>query len=378
MVTKLQQVRIADIQIGKRHRKEMGDLTGLARSIQEIGLLQPIGVKPDLTLVFGHRRLLACQSLDHELIPACIVDIDAIILGEYAENEFRKDFTLSERVEIGRALEVELGERRGRPENVANCAQFPGEKTRDIVAKRAGFSSGTSYERAQFVVDAGVPELVEAVDRGEASVSAAAQVATLPVEWQRVIVANDEVAQVAKEIRNGHAHDVGARIRPHVAHNAGNNEWYTPAEYIQAAATVLGGIDLDPASTADANAVVGAAQFYTAQDNGLDRPWRGRIWLNPPYAVELIGLFAAKLVRHVKAGDVASAIVLVNNATETAWFHELAGAASAICFPRGRIKFWAPDGRIAQPLQGQALIYLGNDADAFQNAFTQFGWCARL
>jgi hypothetical protein len=181
MVTKLQQVRIADIQIGKRHRKEMGDLTGLARSIQEIGLLQPIGVKPDLELVFGHRRLLACQSLDHELIPACIVDIDAIILGEYAENEFRKDFTLSERVEIGRALEVELGERRGRPENVANCAQFLGEKTRDIVAKRAGFSSGTSYERAQFVVDAGVPELVEAVDRGEASVSAAAQVATLPV-----------------------------------------------------------------------------------------------------------------------------------------------------------------------------------------------------
>ena len=136
--------------------------------------------------------------------------------------------------------------------------------------------------------------------------------------------------------------------------------------------------DLDPASTADANAVVGAAQFYTAQDNGLDRPWRGRIWLNPPYAAELIGLFAAKLVRHVQTGDVSSAIVLVNNATETAWFHELVGAASAICFPRGRIKFWAPGGRIAQPFQGQALIYLGNEADAFQNAFAQFGWCARL
>ena len=124
MVTKLQQVRIADIQIGKRHRKEMGDLTGLARSIQEIGLLQPIGVTPDLELVFGHRRLLACQSLAHETIPACRVDIDAFILGEYAENEFRKDFTLSERVEIGRAMEVVLGERRGRPKNPDNCPAF--------------------------------------------------------------------------------------------------------------------------------------------------------------------------------------------------------------------------------------------------------------
>lgn len=377
-MTELRQVRIADIQIGNRHRKEMGDLAGLARSIQEIGLLQPIGVKPDLELVFGHRRLLACQSLGHETIPACIVDIDAIILGEYAENEFRKDFTLSERVEIARAIEVELGERRGRPKNTGNCPEFSGAETRDVVAERAGFSSGTSYERAKFVVDSGVAELVDAVDRGEASVSAAAQVATLPEEWQRVIVANGEVAQAAKDIRNGHAQDVAERIRPHVAHNGGNNEWYTPAEYIKAAATVMGGIDLDPASTADANAVVKAAQFYTARESGLDQPWAGRVWLNPPYATELIGLFASKLVRHVQAGEVASAIVLVNNATETAWFHELVGAASAICFPRGRIKFWAPDGRIAQPLQGQALIYLGKDAGAFQDVFAQFGWCARL
>lgn len=377
-MTELRQVRIADIQIGQRHRQEMGDLAGLAESIQELGLLQPIGVQPDLTLVFGHRRLLACQSLGFETIPACIVDIDAIILGEHAENEFRKDFTLSERVAIGRAMEVELGERRGRPKNTDNCPAFSSGETRDIVAERAGFSNGKAYERAKFVVDSGAPELVNAVDCGDASVSAAAQVATLPMEWQRVIVANDEVAQVAKEIRNGHGAEIAERIRPHVAHNGGNNEWYTPAEYIAAAVVAMGGIDLDPASTGEANAVVQAAQFFTAQDNGLDQPWCGRLWLNPPYAADLIGLFVSKLVRHLEAGDVASAIALVNNATETAWFHELVRAASAICFPRGRIKFWAPDGRIAQPLQGQALIYLGRDADAFQNAFAQFGWCARL
>jgi phage N-6-adenine-methyltransferase len=168
------------------------------------------------------------------------------------------------------------------------------------------------------------------------------------------------------------------QTKPHVAYNAGNNEWYTPPEYIAAAIEVMGGIDLDPATTPKANEVVGATRIYTANDDGLFYPWQGRVWMNPPYASELVGKFASKLAQHVQTGDVTDAIVLVNNATETGWFYTLTSVASAVVFPKGRVRFWEPNGAISAPLQGQAVVYIGPRPDLFLNAYRQFGWGATL
>jgi hypothetical protein len=59
----LKEIKIADIKIGKRHRKDMGDLNVLADSIRRLGLLQPIGVTEDFKLVFGERRLRAQRDI---------------------------------------------------------------------------------------------------------------------------------------------------------------------------------------------------------------------------------------------------------------------------------------------------------------------------
>lgn len=162
--------------------------------------------------------------------------------------------------------------------------------------------------------------------------------------------------------------------KPHVANNGGDNEWYTPKDYIDLARKVMGDIDLDPASNDIANKIVQAKTYYTAETNGLDKDWQGNVWMNPPYAAELISQFANKLIAELK--NINNAIVLVNNATETEWFKTLIHEATAICFPYTRVKFYAPDGRIAQPLQGQALLYFGNDPKKFVDAFCEKGWCA--
>ena len=124
--------------------------------------------------------------------------------------------------------------------------------------------------------------------------------------------------------------------------NTGNNEWYTPREIIDAARTVLGAIDLDPASSPEANAIVGASTFYTLQQNGLAQSWRGRVWMNPPYAQPAIEHFAAKFAEGVGAREITAGVVLVNNATETDWFSHLSNVATAVCFPTGRVRFWSP------------------------------------
>jgi ParB family chromosome partitioning protein len=156
----------------------------------------------------------------------------------------------------------------------------------------------------------------------------------------------------------------------HVEKNSGENEWYTPVVFLDAARKAMGRIDLDPASSEVAQRTVKAKRYYTRDDDGLKQEWKGRVWMNPPYAKDLCGQFVGKLLAET---GVTQAIVLVNNATETAWAQPLLRRASAVCFPSSRIRFLSPDDKVGSPLQGQMIVYIGDRVTEFRDNFAAFG-----
>jgi phage N-6-adenine-methyltransferase len=160
----------------------------------------------------------------------------------------------------------------------------------------------------------------------------------------------------------------------HRAQGTGENEWYTPAQYIELAREVMGGIDLDPASSECAQSTVQATRIHTAADNGLLHEWHGRVWLNPPYSQPLIQHFASKIVAEYHAGRMTQAVMLTHNYTDTEWFHTAARGADAICFTRGRIRFESPDGEPASPTQGQSFFYFGERVTKFVEVFKSIGF----
>lgn len=163
----------------------------------------------------------------------------------------------------------------------------------------------------------------------------------------------------------------------HVSNNSGNNEWYSPPSFIESARRVMGGIDTDPATSELANSRVGAWLYYTESTDGRDKPWIGKVWMNPPYAQPLIFDFCNGITERFANGEIECAVVLTNNGTDTKWFHAMMKHASAVCLVKGRIKFIAPDGTYGKPLQGQTITYFGNNVDAFIEEFRQYGKCVK-
>ncbi len=154
-----------------------------------------------------------------------------------------------------------------------------------------------------------------------------------------------------------------------------SEEWYTPAPYVEAARKVMGGIDIDPASNPLANETIKAKTFYTKETDGFDKPWTGRVWLNPPYG-SVSGKsnqerWSARLVASYYAGITTEAVLLVTACTERKWFFPL--WRFPICFTNHRIKFYTPEGTPQQPINGNALVYMGPNVDHFVEQFSPLG-----
>jgi len=165
-------MNIAEIKIGERYRKDLGDIDKLAASIADQGLLHAPVVSSEGELIAGERRIEACKKLGLTEIPVKVVDLkgpSGMLKAQRDENAVRKDFLPSEAVAIAHAIEAEEkkaaaqrseeGRRRGglvrqgKTTVVEICHQPEHAKTRDKVAACVGMS-GRTLEKAKKVVEA--------------------------------------------------------------------------------------------------------------------------------------------------------------------------------------------------------------------------------
>ena len=357
----------------------------LEESILSEGCRDAIVVWND-TIIDGHNRYEICTKHG---IPFETVNREFGSRNEVIEwiikNQFgRRNLPMHERARLALRLKSVIAERaKSNKQEAANkmnlivgnnvsaefCENVLPIDTREEIAKAAGVSHDTIAKVEKIEETAPAP-VVQASRKGDISVNAAYQVTKMMQEEQEEIASRIQSGENAKSVV------LEVQKRPHVANNSGNNEWYTPAEYIEAARKAMGSIDTDPASNDIANKVVKAEKYYTIETNGLAHDWTGNVWMNPPYSSDLISKFVEKLKE--QRANYNQAIILVNNATETQWFYEIVKIASAVCFPKSRVKFYMPDGKTGAPLQGQAVLYVGNNTEKFISAFGGIGWTAKI
>ena len=338
------------------------------------------------TIIDGHNRYEICTKYG---IPFETVSREFENRNEVIEwiikNQFgRRNLPMHERARLALRLKPVIAEKaKSNKQEAANkmnlivgnnvsteiCENVLPIDTQKEIAKAAGVSHDTIAKVEKIEESAPAP-VVQASRKGDISVNAAYQVTKMMQEEQEEIASRIQSGENAKSVV------LEVQKRPHVANNSGNNEWYTPAEYIEAARKAMGSIDTDPASNDIANKVVKAEKYYTIETDGLAHDWYGNVWMNPPYSSDLITKFIEKLKE--QRGNYEQAIILVNNATETQWFYEIVKIASAVCFPKSRVKFYMPDGKTGAPLQGQAVLYVGNNTEKFISAFGGIGWTAKI
>lgn len=176
-------------------------------------------------------------------------------------------------------------------------------------------------------------------------------------------------------------------------HSCDSPEWYTPSAYVEAARDVMGGIDLDPASHEEANRIVKAKRFYSAEDDGLRQPWSGRVFLNPPGG--LVREFWQALMNAWVLEQIGAAVWIGYSLEQLQTLQSKQRAIPTpldfpMCVPDRRIAFvenkakaaariaklqadGKSAGKAASPSHANYICYLGDHPSKFVQVFGQFG-----
>jgi hypothetical protein len=141
--------------------------------------------------------------------------------------------------------------------------------------------------------------------------------------------------------------------------------WCTPEWLLELVRQFFGRIDLDPCS--NALSTVGAAVTYTVRDDGLSKPWSGRVWVNPPYSDP-----TPWMRRCSEVGDAGEVLALPKGDWSTAWWRAYVLPASARCQIHARVDFVQRRRRTTANFPS-ALVYYGRRQKDFADLFSPIG-----
>lgn len=223
-------IDIDKIKVENRIRKDFGNITELAEDIKQNGLINPPVVIAEsdgtFTLLAGERRLRAMRSLGYKQVEVrtwgSLTDEQKLNI-EISENEVRKDFSKSERIEYARRLEkieaLKAKERMltGKSDPTQNFAEGVIGEATQIVAKKLGIGNKETYRQEKYIVDNAdslTPEDFTDWDEGKLSTNKAYlkikaqlqekenQIAGYELKLKRISELTEQVTALQKELNN--------------------------------------------------------------------------------------------------------------------------------------------------------------------------------
>ena len=223
-------IDIDKIKVENRIRKDFGNITELAEDIKQNGLINPPVVIAEsdgtFTLLAGERRLRAMRSLGYKQVEVrtwgSLTDEQKLNI-EISENEVRKDFSKSERIEYARRLEkIEALKAKERmavnaKDGTQNFAEVKKGETAQIVAEKLGIGNKETYRQEKYIVDNAdslTPEDFADWDEGKLSTNKAYlkikaqlqekenQIAGYELKLKRISELTEQVTALQKELNN--------------------------------------------------------------------------------------------------------------------------------------------------------------------------------
>jgi ParB family chromosome partitioning protein len=148
-------------------------------------------------------------------------------------------------------------------------------------------------------------------------------------------------------------------------------EYYTPSWIVEAAREVMGSIDLDPASSAEANKIVKAKEYYSTK--GLFYVWSGNLWLNHPFNKKENKLWIDRLIHYYEITWVKQACCIAYASTSEKWFQPLMNYPQ--CYFNKRVNYIdGLTGLVVKGVtKGSVVTYLGPNVEKFNQVFSQYG-----